>query len=61
MIIVLDPQISYEGMKIDYADDPALSEHLNQSKSNLFDYFCDNYAHVVISTPPSAPSPSTQT
>ena len=47
MITVLDPRISYEGMKIDYADDPMLSEHLEQSKSNLFNYFYENYAHTV--------------
>ena len=28
------------------------------SKSNLFDYFNKNYAHIAISTPPSVPSPS---
>ena len=61
MMTVLDPQILYKGMKIDYADDTMLSEHLEQSKSNLFDYFHDNYAHVVISTPPSAPSTPVQT
>ena len=58
MITVLDPWISYEGMMIDYADDPMLAEHLEQSKSNLFNYFHENYAHAVISTPPSVNSPS---
>ncbi|KAF8801336.1 hypothetical protein BYT27DRAFT_7017450, partial [Phlegmacium glaucopus] len=47
-------------MKIDYADDPMFSEHLDQSKSNLFNYFHNNYTHIV-STPPSVPSPSIQT
>ena len=64
MITVLDLQISYEGMKIDYANDLMLAEHLEQSKSNLFDYFHENlnYAYVVISTLPSvnSPSPSVQ-
>jgi hypothetical protein len=48
-------------MKIDYANDPELSEHLEKSKSNLFDYFNKSYAHVAISTPPSVPSPLIQT
>ena len=63
MITVLDPRISYEGMKIDYANDPMLAEHLKQSKSNLFNYFHENYAHAVVSTPSSvnSPSPSVQT
>jgi hypothetical protein len=30
MITVLDPWISYEGMKTDYADDLMLAEHLAQ-------------------------------
>jgi hypothetical protein len=55
---VLDPRISYEGLKVDYANDPMLSEHLEQSKSKLFDYFREKYAHRVVSTPPSIPSPS---
>jgi hypothetical protein len=50
---VLDPQISYEGMKIDFANNMMLSKHLEESKSNLFIYFHDNYAHAAISTPPS--------
>ena len=61
VIQVLDPRISYEGMKIDFADDPMLSKHLEQSKSNLFIYFHDNYTHAAISTPPSITSPSAQT
>jgi hypothetical protein len=32
-----------------------------QSKSNLFTYFHDNYTHAAISTPPSIASPSAQT
>jgi hypothetical protein len=63
---VLDPRISYEGLKIDYANEPMLSELLEQAKSNLFDYFRDNYVHTVAvsSTPPSVdsvPSPSVRT
>lgn len=58
MPLVLDPRISYDSLKTDYADDQMLSEHLENSKSKLFDYFNKNYAHVAISTPPSVPSPS---
>lgn len=52
---MLDLRISYEGMKADYADDPMLSDHLEQSKANLFDYFNDNYANasVLVPTPTS--------
>jgi hypothetical protein len=45
-------------MKIDYADDPMLSNHLKQLKSNLINYFHDNYADAAVSTPPLTPSPS---
>jgi hypothetical protein len=48
-------------MKIDFANDVMLSEHLEESKSNLFIYFHDNYTHAAISTPPSMASPSAQT
>jgi hypothetical protein len=44
-------------MKIDYADDPMLSEHLEQSKSSLFDYFHENYAHVVTTATLPMPLP----
>jgi hypothetical protein len=54
---VLDPHISYDGLKIDYADDLTLSDHLEESKSNLFDYFEANYANRNGPTPSSAPSP----
>jgi hypothetical protein len=58
---VLDPQISYEGRKIDFVNNVMLSEHLEESKSNLFIYFHDNYTHAAISTPPSVASLSAQT
>jgi hypothetical protein len=41
---VLDPQISYDGLKADYTDDFMLSDHLEQSKAALFNYFNENYA-----------------
>jgi hypothetical protein len=59
MFPVLDPRISYEGMKVDYADDLILSDHLKESKSNLFDYFNANYANTI-PAPSSAPSASVQ-
>jgi hypothetical protein len=55
---VLDPQISYEGMKVDYTDDPILSNHLEESKSDLFDYFNMNYTNT--NPAPPSPLPSTQ-
>jgi hypothetical protein len=36
---VLDPFISYEGMKLDYAGDDSLAEYLESSKTNLYDYY----------------------
>jgi hypothetical protein len=42
-------------MRSDYADDSELSDHLEESRSNLFDYFNENYANT--GTPsPSPPS-----
>ena len=54
---MLDPRISYEGLKIDYGDDMILSDHLEDSKTNLFKYFDKHYAmHTPTpSTPPSTP------
>ena len=58
LLSVLDPWISYEGMKVDYADNPILSNHLEESKSDLFDYFNMNYANT--NPVPPLPLPSTQ-
>ena len=44
MYIVLDPRISYEGIKEDYESDPELLEHLESSKLRLHTYFLQNYA-----------------
>jgi hypothetical protein len=41
---VLDPCISYEGLKIDYGDDLTLSNYLEDLKTTLFKYFDENYA-----------------
>jgi hAT family protein len=59
LLPVLDPRISYEGLKADYADDLILSDHLEGSKSKLFDYFNANYANAI-PTPPSSSPPSTR-
>ena len=59
LLSVLDPRISYEGMKVDYADDLTLSAHLEESKSNLFDYFNANYANTI-PAPSSLASTSVQ-
>jgi hypothetical protein len=61
VIQVLDPQILYEGIKIDFSNDVMLSKHLEESKSNLFIYFHDDHTHAAISIPPSVASPSAQT
>jgi hypothetical protein len=48
-------------LKIDYADDPSLSNHLEDSKTSLFNYFDDHYATLhspMPSSPPSTPTPA---
>jgi hypothetical protein len=54
---VLDPCIFYKGLKLDYGDDPTLSNHLEDSKTNLFEYLDENYAmhSPMPSTQPSTP------
>jgi hypothetical protein len=52
---VLDPRISYEGLKQDYGDDLTLSNHLEDSKSQLSSYFNEHYAIPTPSLPPSTP------
>jgi hAT family C-terminal dimerisation region len=42
-------------MKVDYADDPTLSDHLEESKTKLIDYFNENYANATVLAPSSAP------
>ena len=54
---MLDPCISYEGLKIDYGDDATLSDHLKDSKVNLFKYSNENYA-TLPAPMPSLPPPS---
>jgi hypothetical protein len=49
-------------MKADYADDPILANHLEQSKSKLFMYFNEHYSNkAAVSTPSSVASPSMPT
>jgi len=57
LLPVLDPWISYEGMKVDYADNPILSDHLEESKSDLFNYFNADYTNT--NPMPPSPLPST--
>ena len=58
---VLNPQISYEGLKADYVDDLTLSDHLKLSKANLFNYFDEHYANAnkPMLSVPSTPVPAT--
>jgi hypothetical protein len=53
---VLDPCISYEGLKVDYGNDLTLSSHLKESKATLFNYFDENYATLPCLTPSLPPS-----
>jgi hypothetical protein len=54
---VLDPRISYERLKIDCGNDLTLSSHLEDSKTNLFKYFDENYAMLLSLTPPPPSTP----
>jgi hypothetical protein len=59
LLPVLDPRISYEGMRADYADDLALCDHLEQLRFNLINYFNENYANII-PAPSSSPFTSIQ-
>jgi hypothetical protein len=52
---VLDLRISYEGLKQDYGDDLMLSNHLEDSKTQLFSYFNEHYPAPTPSLPTSTP------
>ncbi|KAH9011213.1 hypothetical protein EDB83DRAFT_2530379 [Lactarius deliciosus] len=56
--MLLDPQISYKGLKKDYADNLTLSDHLEWSKANLYDYFNQHYMVTNMPVSLSAPSAS---
>jgi hypothetical protein len=49
--LVLDPHISYEGMKLDYVGDESLSAYLESSKQDMYDYYETHYAgkHLALS------------
>ena len=57
---MLDPRISYEGFKVNYGDDMMLLNHLEDSKTNLFDYFNEHYATLHSPTLPSPPPTAIQ-
>lgn len=52
---ILNPRISYGGMKADYGDNEALSEYLEDSNAKLVDYFKKNYMKSHGSTPIQTP------
>ena len=56
---MLDPRISYDGMRADYTNDDTLAEYLENSKSTLFDYFHKYYMNKATpgTSPSSTPSP----
>ena len=41
---VLDPRITYEGLKLDFSNDPILLADLEKSKSLLCEFYKSNYA-----------------
>ncbi len=47
---VLNPRITYEGLKLDFANDPNLLADLERSKDWLQDFYKDNYAATPIVT-----------
>ena len=53
-ILVLDPQISYEGVKEDYEDDEDLLTYLEDSHSCLDQFFKQNYVKAKYGTTLSA-------
>ncbi|KAJ7062528.1 hypothetical protein C8F01DRAFT_1056364, partial [Mycena amicta] len=55
---LLDPRISSEGLKNDFAEDEELLTHLETSKLALDDYFKSNYLkfNLVSTTPAPAPA-----
>ena len=52
---MLDPHISYKGLKQDYGDDLMLSNHLKDSKTQLFSYFNEHYPTLTPPLPTLAP------
>ncbi|KAF8657301.1 hypothetical protein AX16_002254 [Volvariella volvacea WC 439] len=60
---LLDPQISYEGLKADYKSDVELTDFLEKSKTLLFSYYNHNYTQCgpMMSLTPSIASSSHNT
>jgi hypothetical protein len=44
---VLDPQISYEGLKADCEDDPLMQQELDDKKQHLEDHYSTHYAYQI--------------
>jgi hypothetical protein len=44
MLAVLDPRISYDGMREDYCEKPDLLKFLERTTSKLREYYTINYA-----------------
>ena len=44
---MLDPCISYEGMKLNYAGDDLLAKYLESLKTNLYEYYETHYANKL--------------
>jgi len=42
--VVLDPRITYEGLKLNFSNDPILLVDLEKSKSLLCEFYKNNYA-----------------
>lgn len=58
---VLDPRISYEGMKADYDNNHTLAAHLKTSKYELGVYFQTHYANKHTAWKSSRPLPLSRT
>jgi hypothetical protein len=56
LVTVLDPRISYEGLRDDFARDEDLMLDLDSSKDALNEYFQVNYANQAASLPSVAPA-----
>lgn len=55
---MLDPRISFEGLKQDSEDDPSMMEHLEASKTRLEEHYHASYAHVTPRPAPQAVIPA---
>lgn len=59
LLAVLDPRISYEGLKADFSSDPDLLDHLEDMRSQLNSHFQAKYAGKFNPKRATAPAPST--